>query len=679
MKLKLDENTLNIYLTEAIRMELNEGIFKGTTYRVIFPKMGIPHNMPKITKAIKNGKNFWFLCNGSFGSTTVINLRNIIKGGDEIALDLVNALRDLGYSDEQILDGIINGAVQAGKWDGDNFTPWPEKKQRKRLADVLWAAEDVANLGIARFGTDNLNEWEDQINVNLDETPNEEAWEEFFNNVKTPEFAEQIKEKGLGIFGQIGNWLSRNLGGVGDWLNSVMDNITKPRERSSPETRPTPPRQAPTRPIPTPSNGSAGRQSNGTQGSQTNGGQITGQAIPPRANPPEIQQRQGPPVVQNPNIKNGTISKAIRNSEANRQNKQTGIDIATPLVTPPNQGGLKLNEGKKIKAKYCDNMKVKLTEETLTLYINEAIKKELEEEGLIRRAIRNRAARKTYEKAMRDALERQGKDAATGVAQKPSFWKKLTGNKEAKKAAKEVEDAAQRKVNHTTAQKTTAQNFKEKLTIKLQEAQQEIEYLVNRRDYEIGTEIRGIETEIRSIEDAAYKEGGVILTKEQKELIASYQAKINEIRNETLGRNRKLSKGQSDYIRSLQEEIQEIRKSASEAQNARIASLRRRKADLLNDQKVINGQIGELKKTVSDLETKINAQEISVNDWNFQGSEADHSLEQAQEKTKEARKDAKKPWQAIGIGVAGAAGTTGAVEGVKAVKRATGTKKHQGK
>ena len=165
MKLRLDENTLNIYLTEAIRMELNEGAIKGVTYKVIFPKMGIPGTVPKITGAIRNGKNFWFLCNGSFGATTLASLSNIKKGIKTIAYDLINALRDLGYTDEQIFEGILNGAVQAGRWDGNNFVPESEKNQREYLAVyVLWASEDIANMAIQRFGTDNRFKWKKTLN-----------------------------------------------------------------------------------------------------------------------------------------------------------------------------------------------------------------------------------------------------------------------------------------------------------------------------------------------------------------------------------------------------------------------------------------------------------------------------------------------------------------------------------
>lgn len=135
MKLQLDENTLNAYINEAIKQELNEAT------KVDFDKLD------QLVGGPKNPKTNHFLgwnvdklkkklSNGTFGKYDGIFNR---FRGPKAVIDL---LKDLGYDDEQIRTGIKNNVIRVGKLtDTNGFTKYDNRKrQNRRTGNLLTAA-----------------------------------------------------------------------------------------------------------------------------------------------------------------------------------------------------------------------------------------------------------------------------------------------------------------------------------------------------------------------------------------------------------------------------------------------------------------------------------------------------------------------------------------------------------
>ena len=129
MKLQLNESTLNAYINEAIRQELNEA------FRVDFEKLGTP------TGPVKRGWGFarpervkTAMSNGTYGRTRAITHKKF-----------VNDLKALGYDTEQIQNGIQNGAIKIGRNFGSGpsqqFLPHNNlRRQNRRDARLRTAA-----------------------------------------------------------------------------------------------------------------------------------------------------------------------------------------------------------------------------------------------------------------------------------------------------------------------------------------------------------------------------------------------------------------------------------------------------------------------------------------------------------------------------------------------------------
>lgn len=111
MKLQLDENTLNAYINEAIRQELNEN------YRVDFGKLeraALPAR--KQHKAQKRR-----LQKGAYNRMSLISTSRLKK-----------VLNDMGYSDDQIRAGIKSGAILVGNGTGENFARYQNLNRQNR-------------------------------------------------------------------------------------------------------------------------------------------------------------------------------------------------------------------------------------------------------------------------------------------------------------------------------------------------------------------------------------------------------------------------------------------------------------------------------------------------------------------------------------------------------------------
>ena len=133
MKLQLNENTLNAYINEAIRQELNEA------FRVDFEKLGTP------TGPVKNGWGFARLYTSPERAKKAMASGTYGRTGMMTPKEFVNDLKALGYDTEQIQNGIQNGAIKIGRNFGSGpaqqFLPHNNlRKQNRRDARLRTAA-----------------------------------------------------------------------------------------------------------------------------------------------------------------------------------------------------------------------------------------------------------------------------------------------------------------------------------------------------------------------------------------------------------------------------------------------------------------------------------------------------------------------------------------------------------
>lgn len=253
MKLQLDENTLNAYINEAIKQELNEDIFGQSKlrYRVDFNAMneavGEPAKADFINKAINGGEKVLkrlginpdvlkttksALNNGTFGEEDSFDFSfkdgirvGHVNQGKRQRNNFVKALRDLGYSNQQIHDAIVksmrtlNGPIYLGTNETGQFIPYEYKKNRKGVAkgDLVKAFEKLwNNLDDAIINPENYPEPEgDGGSPEKDSS----GWD----------WLDGAKEKGK-------NWLEHLLGGSGMGSELIMpDNNDKNVDWSNPQ------------------------------------------------------------------------------------------------------------------------------------------------------------------------------------------------------------------------------------------------------------------------------------------------------------------------------------------------------------------------------------------------------------------------------------------------------------
>ena len=122
MKLQLNEQTLNAYINEAIKQELNEDMLQENI-KINFDALGKPAN--------QNGKErSHFKKRASKGRFGRFGLRTS-KGA-------VRILKKMGYSDEQIRNGILSGAIQIGERVNDNeFKKYSDDEQRRKEGRLI--------------------------------------------------------------------------------------------------------------------------------------------------------------------------------------------------------------------------------------------------------------------------------------------------------------------------------------------------------------------------------------------------------------------------------------------------------------------------------------------------------------------------------------------------------------
>ena len=156
MKLQLNERTLNAYINEAIHQELSEALNEAR-YKVDFDKMGKPKGMSSAEWAIrrKGGK---FVGGTKVGDAVLGKTQrrmNHLAQGDyggawnnfwgQSKKHIIATLRELGYSDEEISQGLLNGAIQAGRYNG-GFKPLKDRKNRKKLRKTAKKDDEIKKL-----------------------------------------------------------------------------------------------------------------------------------------------------------------------------------------------------------------------------------------------------------------------------------------------------------------------------------------------------------------------------------------------------------------------------------------------------------------------------------------------------------------------------------------------------
>ena len=154
MKLQLNEETLNAYISEAINQELNEGLMNNRV-RVDFSKLG-NNGVPEEPE--RKNKFLWANKNKSIKNRLGTDSNSWWKGYHYPAYlswsnvqGLVTSMRNLGYSDDQILLGIKNGAFQFGEVKDGEFMLHSKKNQNKMYGHMLAVlgktVYDLQNIG----------------------------------------------------------------------------------------------------------------------------------------------------------------------------------------------------------------------------------------------------------------------------------------------------------------------------------------------------------------------------------------------------------------------------------------------------------------------------------------------------------------------------------------------------
>jgi len=142
MKLQLNEETLNAYISEAIKQELDEGLMNNRVL-VDFSKLGnngVPENPETKNKFLwmdlnKKARNKLQNTTNSWGKGYHFPAYLSWKNGQS----LISTMKKLGYSDDQILIGMKNGAFQFGEVKDGEFIPHSKKNQNKIIGNMLAA------------------------------------------------------------------------------------------------------------------------------------------------------------------------------------------------------------------------------------------------------------------------------------------------------------------------------------------------------------------------------------------------------------------------------------------------------------------------------------------------------------------------------------------------------------
>lgn len=126
---------LNEYSNDNVKKELNE----GNSYKVDFEKLGQPQGQQRQGiwrgRYLDNQKAKQAMANGTYGRSGSVRMVNFI-----------NDLKDLGYTPEQIQQGLNNGSIKFGDKRGNQ---WTARKQNRKFGRLMTKAGGVLGTGAA--------------------------------------------------------------------------------------------------------------------------------------------------------------------------------------------------------------------------------------------------------------------------------------------------------------------------------------------------------------------------------------------------------------------------------------------------------------------------------------------------------------------------------------------------
>lgn len=140
-KIYLTESELKQIVESATKQILNEKqqLDEWNTYKVDFKNLGDPAN----PKRAGIGGNYWnnnrtqrLLANGTYGRNRMVDMGSVITD-----------LKDLGYSNEQIQQGIDKGFIRLANRQGNTYNS--RRKQNRKTARLMTKAGGILGTGTA--------------------------------------------------------------------------------------------------------------------------------------------------------------------------------------------------------------------------------------------------------------------------------------------------------------------------------------------------------------------------------------------------------------------------------------------------------------------------------------------------------------------------------------------------
>lgn len=145
-KIYLTESELQNIIEDATLEVLNENqqnvkekLNEGNSYKVDFEKLGQPQGRQRQGiwrgRYLDNQKAKQAMANGTYGKSGTVRMVNFI-----------NDLKDLGYTPEQIQQGLNNGSIKFGDKRGNQ---WTARKQNRKFGRLMTKAGGVLGTGAA--------------------------------------------------------------------------------------------------------------------------------------------------------------------------------------------------------------------------------------------------------------------------------------------------------------------------------------------------------------------------------------------------------------------------------------------------------------------------------------------------------------------------------------------------
>lgn len=135
-KIQLTESELKQIVESAAKEIVKEKLNEWNSYKVDFKNLGEPKNKPRVGA----GGNYWsnkktkdLLANGTYGANRVVDMSSFVYD-----------MEDLGYTKEQIQQGIKNGSIQLRDKQGNQFNT---RRQNRKVARLMTNAGGILGTG----------------------------------------------------------------------------------------------------------------------------------------------------------------------------------------------------------------------------------------------------------------------------------------------------------------------------------------------------------------------------------------------------------------------------------------------------------------------------------------------------------------------------------------------------